>query len=77
MQELVSKLMLKDQKKRPSTAEILKMDYVRSRMQQFIEDAEFNLQASTPIYKKQRPTIRRAATKEVLEPGSQAPQFTP
>jgi len=33
MQELVSKLMLKDQKKRPSTAEILKMDYVRSRMQ--------------------------------------------
>lgn len=30
--------MNKDQKKRPSTAEILKMDYVRQGMQQFVEN---------------------------------------
>ena len=40
LQELVRKLMNKDQKKRPSTAEILKMDYVRQRMQQFVDDQE-------------------------------------
>jgi len=38
LQDLVTKLMNKDQSKRPSTAEILKMDYVRQRMQQFVED---------------------------------------
>ena len=53
------------------------MDYVRQRMQQFIEDTEFNnQQAAQPIYKKQRPTIRRAATKEVVAIGDN-PNFTP
>ena len=42
LRELLSKLLCKDQKQRPSAAEILKMDYVRERMQQFVEQAEFN-----------------------------------
>ena len=33
LQELVSKLLTKDQKQRPTTAQILKMPYVRERMQ--------------------------------------------
>jgi hypothetical protein len=32
--------MTKNPANRPSTAEILKMDYVRARMQRFIEDTE-------------------------------------
>ena len=53
------------------------MDYVRERMQQFVEQAEFNNQmASQPVFKKQRPTIRRAATKEIIEYGD-APNFNP
>ena len=68
LQELVRKLMNKDQKKRPSTAEILKMDYVRQGMQQFVENQEIeNQMRNAQVYKKQRPTIRRAATKEIID----------
>lgn len=38
LQELVTMLLNKKQSERPSTAEILKMPYVRQRMQQFVED---------------------------------------
>ena len=36
LQELVNKLMTKDQKQRPSAAEILKMDYVREKMVEYV-----------------------------------------
>lgn len=37
LQELVTKLLNKDQTQRPSAAEILKTEYVRQRMLQFVE----------------------------------------
>ena len=40
------------------------MDYVRSRMQRFVEDAEMENNLANPVFKKQRPTIRRVATNE-------------
>ena len=64
LRELVKKLMTKNPAERPSTAEILKMDYVRDRMQRFVEDAEMENNLANPVFKKQRPTIRRVATNE-------------
>ena len=40
LQDLIKKLMTKDQTQRPSAAEILKMDYVRERMQEFVDGQE-------------------------------------
>ena len=61
--------MTKDQTKRPSTAEIFKMDYVRSRMQQFVENAEQDILENGGVYKKQKPTIVRANTRELIAAG--------
>ena len=77
LQDLIKKLMTKDQTQRPSAAEILKMDYVRERMQEFVDGQEQDAQFNAPIYKKQRPTFRRAATKEVIEVTSGGPNFRP
>lgn len=49
------------------------MDYVRSRMQQFVENAEIDNMMANPVFKKQRPTIRRMTTVA----NNQAPNFTP
>ncbi len=65
LQELVMKLMTKNPANRPSSAEILKMPYVRERMQQFVENTEMDniLTTGGAMYKKQRPTIRRINTR--------------
>ena len=56
--------MTKNPAERPSSAEILKMPYVRERMQQFVENTEIdNVLTSGAMYKKQRPTIRRINTR--------------
>ena len=73
LRELISKLMTKNPAGRPSTAEILKMDYVRNRMQRFVEDAEMENNLSNPVFKKQRPTIRRVPTAD----NNQVVNFTP
>jgi len=65
--------MTKTPANRPSTAEILKMDYVRDRMQRFVEDTEMENNMQNPVFKKQRPTIRRVGTRE----NNQIPDFTP
>ena len=62
--------MTKNPANRPSTAEILKMPYVTQRMQSFIENAEMENMLQKPVFKKQRPTIRRADTKEVIQEGA-------
>ena len=68
--------MTKDPSKRPSSAEILKMPYVRERMQQFVENTEMdNLLTTGAVFKKQRPTLRRINTKEV--PPVDTPKFHP
>ena len=68
--------MTKDPSKRPSSAEILKMPYVRERMQQFVENTEMdNLLITGAVFKKQRPTLRRINTKEV--PPVDTPKFHP
>ena len=62
LQDLVRQLMTKNPANRPSTAEILKMPYVRERMQQFVESTELDNMMAQPVYRKQRPTIKRTNT---------------
>lgn len=45
------------------------MDYVRQRMEQFVSIAWQSMLEDTRVYKKQRPTIVRMTTREVIEPG--------
>ena len=65
LQELVTRLMTKKAADRPSTAEILKMPYVRERMQMFVESTEAENMLQQGVYKKQRPTIVRSNTRDV------------
>ena len=65
--------MTKKPANRPSTAEILKMPYVRERMRNFVESTETNLlEVGAPVFKKQRPTIKRLATREMAAPENNA-----
>lgn len=55
----------KDPKQRPTTAQILQMDFVRQKMAEFIQqDARTLLdQGKTNLYRKRLPTIRKAKSK--------------
>ena len=59
--------MTKNPAQRPSTAEILRMPYVKERMTQFVQDAEMDQMLNGPaVFKKQRPTMRRMGTQNVI-----------
>ena len=59
--------MTKNPANRPSTAEILRMPYVKERMTQFVQDAEMDQMLNGPaVFKKQRPTMKRMGTQHVI-----------
>ena len=59
--------MTKNPAQRPSTAEILRMPYVKERMTQFVQDSEMDQMLNGPaVFKKQRPTMKRMGTQHVI-----------
>lgn len=53
------------------------MPYVRERMQQFVESTEQENMLKSGIFKKQRPTIRRTDTREIVQEGDAGVNFNP